>query len=376
MRPIGLLMVVACGDPPSRAASFDKHVLDPEFRAEGVALLDVDRDGVMDLATDQFWYRGPDFAPTEIRVPQVYPIDDYSEDVGAWGEDLDGDGWTDLLVAPYAAHAMYWYRNPQGRSGHWERHLVAPELSAGMEVPIYVDLFGDGRRVMVMGVETTGTLAWFEPASDPTAPWVMRPISAPGFAGAYRFFHGLGAGDVDGDGWTDVLTTLGWFQRTIDRTHWLFHPLSLGQDPCSTMFAHDLDRDGRADLICAHPHTYGLDWWKQRADGSFSRQEIDPSISQMHAVGLADLDGDGVPELISGKNYWAHPRGYDPGQDDPAVLAYWTHAADGEGVIFERHDLDDDSGVGRTITVGDVDADGRPDVVISNKKGLFVFTQR
>lgn len=373
-RLLGAVLLAACGETPSAPPAFDKQILDTEFRAEGVAILDVDRDGVLDLATDQFWYRGPDFTPNEIRTPETWDPADYSDDVGCWPRDLDGDGWTDLIVAPYAADAMYWYRNPQGASGHWERYLIAPELHAGMEVPVYRDLFGDGRPVMLMGIEDPGILAFFEPAADPYAPWIANAISEPGFGGAYRYFHGLGTGDVDGDGVTDVLTTAGWFEQTIVRTRWVFHPLALGSDPCSTMFAHDLDGDGRADLLCAHPHSYGFDAWMQEADHSFARQPIDTSISQMHSVGMGDLDGDGVPEVVTGKNWRAHPLGYgDPGDDDPAYLAYWTIGAGGE---LERHDIDDDSGVGRTITIGDVDLDGDPDIVISNKKGLFVFRQR
>src|SRR5688572_18595776 len=88
------LACAACGDNAT-VSEFDKQTLDPAFRAEGVAIFDVDRDGTLDVVTDQYWYRGPDFAPVEIRAPQIYDVVDYSYSVGAWGEDIDGDGWTD-----------------------------------------------------------------------------------------------------------------------------------------------------------------------------------------------------------------------------------------------------------------------------------------
>lgn len=380
--PFVIALCVACSATPT-PTDWDKRVLDTAYRSEGVAVFDVDRDGHMDIVTDQFWYSGPSLVAHELRAPESFdPAREFCHSFAVIPWDVDGDGWQDVVIAPHVnGDPMLWYRNPAGADVHWEAHELAPQGAAGLETPIAVDLFGEGRLVLLSSDSRVGVLGWQVPGSDPTQHWPMHPISGENFPGAAMAVHGIGAGDVDGDGKLDVLTPYGWFQATNDHLIWTWHSISFGPASCSRMFAADLDGDGLADVLCSHPHEYGLRWFQQQppfgGERTFVERVVDDTVSQLHALRFDDVDGDGKPDIVSGKRFWAHGPTIDPGVGDPALLAYWTiDRGAGHDVVFHRHVIDADSGVGAQFAIADVDGDGKVDVVTSNKKGLFYFRRR
>ena len=365
--------------PAPQPLAFEKHTLDAAFRAEAVAVVDVDRDGHPDIVTDQYWYAGPAFTPHEIRTPETYdPATAWSHGFAVYPWDVDGDGWPDLVVSqfPYQEEAV-WYRNPGGGADvHWDRYVIAPAHVSGLETPIVVELFGDGQPVLLMTDVGSGVLCWATPPADPTQPWPLQPISAAHYVGAGVYQHGIGSGDLDGDGKLDVLTGYGWFQQTADRSRWIAHDVPFGPDRCSQLQVADANGDGRADVFCSAPHDYGFAWWHQEPDGNFTAADIDDSISQQHALAMDDLDGDGVPELVTGKRWWAHGPTLDPGSGDPPLLTMYRLRRTVGTVRFERVDLDAASGIGTSFALADADGDGRKDIVVSNKNGLFWFRSR
>jgi len=157
------------------------------------------------------------------------------------------------------------------------------------------------------------------------------------------------------------------------------------------MYAYDVNGDGLKDIITSlHAHAWGLSWFEQTRDsqgkitfkehailakeekGAVNRFRV--QFSQLHALALVDMDADGLLDLVTGKTWLAHDYG-DPGLDQPAVL-YWFKLTRKEGKAeFVPHLIDSDSGIGRRIITMDLNKDGRIDIVIGNKKGLFVFTQ-
>jgi hypothetical protein len=97
-------------------------------------------------------------------------------------------------------------------------------------------------------------------------------------------------------------------------------------------------------------------------------------FSQPHAIELVDMDGDGVKDILTGKRFWAHGSSGDVEPNAPAVI-YWFKLARGpdKTVDFIPYLIDDNSGVGTQVAAADLNGDKLPDVVVGNKKGLFVF---
>lgn len=371
--------------------TWKKTVLDKAFRSEGVGIADVNKDGKPDVVAGEVWYEAPDWKMHVIRSDKKFDPLNYSESFCCFIDDYNGDGWPDVVVIPFPGKACYWYENPQNKPGPWKAHPVWH--SACNETPIYVDLFGKGKKVLVMawqpkGKDNQGEMSYFTPGKDPTKPWDMHTISGPttdpkkAIPGTGRFSHGLGAGDVNGDGRLDVIVTDGWWEQPakLDGKPWVFHRAKLGE-ACADMYAIDLDGDGKNDVISTSAHRWGIWWHQQRkgADGSMNfvtHTLFKDLVSQTHALNFVDIDGDGLKDLVTGRRWWAHgPKG-DPGSMDPAYL-FWFKAKKGkDGIVkFDPVLIDDDSGVGTQFVVQDINGDGLLDIVIANKKGVFVFEQ-
>ena len=396
---------------------FEKVVVDERYVSAGVTSADINKDGLEDIVAGDVWYKAPDWKRYEIRPlgnyygtlveptkPRGSGAGYYARSIGNYTQDIDGDGWLDVITLNSQGAPCYWYRNPQGKFDQLWQEYTAIEIFHN-ESPQMVDLFGEGEEVILAGHKIADhkySLSWFSLPDDPTQLWTPHIIGHPDnfhYTASYRttdYFapggrgHGLGIGDINGDGIQDIITAQGWYEgpeHGKERENWTFHavPLDTMADPegihllFAQMFADDFDGDGDNDIIGGSAHKYGLWWFEQvRRNGkiAFVKHEIAMDMSQLHSMNVVDFDGDGNKEYVIAKRYLAH-LGRDPGSADPAIVAYVSRTKEANGKSpLKTFIIDDNSGAGTQIRITDINNDGKPDVLTSNKKGTNLFLQK
>jgi putative membrane-bound dehydrogenase-like protein len=354
--------------------------LDDKFRSEGVCAGDFNKDGKLDIAAGNVWFEAPSWKMHPIEEkPETFDPKVYSHSFVNAADDINGDGWLDVVVVDFPGTPTWWFENPKGADRPWAKHKMFDVTNN--ESPDYVDVDGDGKRDLLHAWLPDNYMGYAVRPTNPADPWHEVAISTAKAPGTDKFSHGLGLGDINGDGRKDVVITNGWWQAPKDRASkepWKFHPVNFGQ-ACSQMLVYDFDGDGDNDVLSSSAHAFGIWWYEQVKNGkevTWTTHEIDKSYSETHANVLADINGDGLPDFVTGKRWWSHAGG-GPGGDQPAVL-YWNELQRKDGKpVWTRHEIDPQqtSGVGTAFEVVDMNADGLLDVIISNKKGSFYFEQ-
>ena len=361
----------------SQTPAFVKIDITRDFISEGVAAADLNKDGEQDIIAGYYWFEAPTWKRHELLPGRIFePRKEYSESFLNLALDVNLDGWEDVVIIDYPGKAGFWLENPQNISGHWLKHVIADEMGISNESPGFIDIDGDGRLDILCGDYKKRQIVWLQaPTEKGALNWTRHPISSVNMKGTDRFSHGIGFGDVNMDGIKDVVITDGWFEgkKDLSSGDWIFHEATLGE-PCSHMQILDVNGDGKNDVVSASAHALGV-WWHEQinVNGSiaFKTHLISNATSQTHSTIMADIDGDGKEEMITGKRFLAH-NGNDAGDGDTPILMYFNF--DSSTIpYFGEHIIDYDSGAGLNIAVRDMNKDNKPDLIIANKNGVFVL---
>ncbi len=385
-------------EPDKTSPNFRRQPLTEFYYSFAVASADFNKDGVLDIVSGPFIYYGPDYK----RSDEIYPAEAFNQASGfssdAWiqsAADFTGDGWPDVISTNYGNLGVTLFVNPgASQNRRWERYQVVKEVQS--EVAVLRDMDGDGKpEIVYMG---GGQVRYAKPdPANPTGPWIITNVSEKGYGTA----HGIGVGDINGDGRMDIVTAYGWWEgpKNPGSDPWKYHPETFarygrGIMGGAEMGVYDVNGDGLADVVTAlNAHGWGLAWFEQKRDKdgriSFVRHMIADDLitktenaggivfSEPHAAGFADVNGDGIPDFIVGKRYLSHVNTYlDPDPfGQPVLYAYKTvrdPKAPG-GARFVPELIDNESGAGSQVLAVDLNHDGAIDIVTATRFGTIVF---
>ncbi len=377
--------------------------------SEGISMIDMNGDGAPDLLSGAYWYENPGAQGGEWKQHQFRTVGTHNEfvnDCGEWVVDVDHDGLPDVVTTGWIQNGLWWYKNPGPKATvagtMWKAEKITDSFDT--EGGAFADINGDGKPDVALAHYNRAGVLWVDFGSG--QPKVHK------LGGKEQDGHGIGIADINGDGKPDVLTPHGWFEQAdANNDKWQWHgDWDLG-DAGFPILGYDVNHDGKLDVIYGQGHGYGLYWLEQGgtpAHRTWVRHTIDESFSQSHALILADIDGDGTPELITGKRYRGH-GGDDPGSYDPVVVyayklptkAQFASARSGAGrngqarsgasaappaggmqvadntldPVFTRTTLSENgtASAGTQFIAADLDGDGDLDIASAGKLGVHVL---
>jgi hypothetical protein len=351
---------------------------------ESAGIFDVDGNGILDIVSGAYWYEGPDFRKKHF-MGEVKRYGEYYDDFSTIPIDVNGDGRMDVITGGWWGGSLRWRENPGDPTKEWSDHIIAKTLS--IETTRAWDVDGDGEVEIVPNSPPDPEVAVFKLRTDARG----RGGSAFDRHVVYRFpkgapqGHGLGCGDVAGNGRMDIVLENGWLEAPADpfKADWKWHPeFSFGMASVP-MLVQDINGDGKSEIIVGKAHGYGLDWWERMPLGAagrdpggpapWVRHPIDPWNAQFHDLQWVDIDGDGSCELVTGKRHRAH-NGTEAGEwDDLGIYYYKWNGESFSKQIVCYGPFGTGKGCGISFAVADLRGTGRLDLVAPGKDGLYLF---
>jgi hypothetical protein len=370
--------------------------LTPFYYSFASGAADFDRDGNLDVVSGPFIFMGPDFTKARefYMALTTNPSTSFSSNWLEFAGDYTGDGWPDVLLASTSGTRLY--VNPKGEPRRWDSYAaIVPPAPNVSEVSVMKDIDADGKPDLVYA--SAGAVRWAKPdPANPTGPWLSTQVGEPGTYAA----HGIGAGDINGDGRVDILNVYGWWEQPAKATTemWPYHPEPFGRQNGrgapggAEMCVYDVNGDKLNDVVTSlQAHVFGLAWFEQKRDAggkiSFVRHMISDSFatknaggvvfSQPHGSACADMNGDGTTDFVIGKRFFSHNESYaDPDPYGAAVLYIYRTVRSKQapgGAEFVPELVHNQSGAGSQVLAVDLNKDGVMDLVASGELGAYAF---
>lgn len=366
---IATMMLPAVAWSQSSLPSFQSVVLDPEIGkvCYAVTLADVDGDGKQDVVAVSenrvLWYQNPTWQKRVIIEDQT-PLDNVCIDA----HDIDRDGKIDFAIGAgwTKTGTIHWLRRGETLDDRWTVHFIGEER--WVHRMRFADVLGTGKPQLVVsplnatvgsGVRLTALEIPADPVSDRWYPTIMDH--------SLNRMHNHWHLDIDGKKRADTLTASreGIYKIQFKDKNWTSEKLGDGasaEEP-DMRGAGEIKtgrfKDGSLFMTTVEPmHGTMLAVYLPPTDGQtmWQRYVIDKGFQRGHALWTADMNGDGNDEIIFGHSDTPGAFGVNVYGVDAADPTKWhKRVVDAGGMATED------------LVVGDLNGDGRPDIVAGGR---------
>src|SRR5262245_26185422 len=218
-------VVFISSDARAQQPVFTPVAINPAAEFPACGVIDVNKDGKLDIVSGGFWYEAPSWKKHFLREVEVIRgrFDDYSN----LEYDVNADGWTDIISVNYRSQSLFWMEHPGEKiktepETPWAKHMI--DTPGPMETGRLHDIDGDGK----LDILPNGTdfAAWYELVQDKGTVGKVNPQFVKHDLPKEIAGHGVGFGDVNGDGRGDIVGPRGWLEAPEDRRagRWVWHP--------------------------------------------------------------------------------------------------------------------------------------------------------
>ena len=280
--------------------------------------------------------------------------------------DLDGDGDLDVTSAERGNNAdlIMWYENVDGSAGSWTSHVIARHLD-GVSAVYAIDVDGDGDIDVLSASKGDDTIAWYENNDSSGTSWPKHVITSSAVKAIEVFAIDVdGDGDVDVLSASRNDNTIAWYENNDSNgTSWTTRVImvdsTMGTDAggeAASLFAIDMDGDGDIDVASGWRGSDSI-FWHENVDGNgtvWDNDEIYAAADNVQSVFAIDVNGDGRIDVLSASC-------------DDHTLAWYENVQDGSDLDWIYHEISTARECARDVFATDIDNDGDTDVVLGSR---------